>query len=77
MTQPKVTDRTAHKIRYMFYQQRRAAAVNRDGKHEYERRYTSFSEGKAEGIRDILDLLGIEIDLVNVETQQINGGDTE
>lgn len=56
MTQPKVTDETAHKIRFAYLRNLKKS--------------TEYSEGKAEGIRDTLDLLGIEID-------KINGGESE
>lgn len=59
MTQPKITDETAHKIRYMYLHHWKPA-----------RNQAPFSAGKAEGIRDVLNFLGIEID-------KINGGEAE
>ena len=56
MTQPKITDETAHKIRYMYLHHRKPSRSN-----------TEYSAGKAEGIRDVLNFLGIEIDKVNAE----------
>lgn len=70
MTQPKITDETAHKIRYMYLHHRKQVAANRDGRYEHNRRRAEFSAGKAEGIFDTLNFLGIEIDM-------INGGEAE
>lgn len=53
---PKVTDAIAQKIRFAYLRNLKKS--------------TEYSEGKADGIRDTLNFLGIEID-------KINGGESE
>lgn len=58
---------TAAKIRYMYEHHRQITQADRDNRYESIRRRAATSAGKAQGIWDTLNMLGIKIEGVNAE----------
>lgn len=58
---------TAAKIRYMYEHHCATNVADRDNRHESTRKRAAKSAGKAQGIWDTLNMLGIQIEGVNAE----------